>query len=142
MHFYIWLCRCLSSSGLNVSLCLFASLRRYLTLWRLPLPPRAIKIRRAQFLNFNVVDVVENNGLKLQFSSWFLIHLLLQRLYRFYYQINSIYKCVLIESKLLHWSVSYLESLSCKIFLNLKWIETQLWEGNFNLIFSTTSSTS
>ena len=64
-----------------------------------------------------VADVVENIGLKLQFSSWFSIHLLLHRLYRFYFQINSIYKCLIIESNVLHRSVSYWESLSCKIFL-------------------------
>ena len=64
------------------------------------------------------------------FSSWFSINLLLHRLYRFYNQINSIYKCVIIESNVLHRSVSYWESLSCKMFLyslrKHKWIETQL----------------
>ena len=37
--------------------------------------------------------------------------------YRFYYQINSIkfYKWVIIKSNVLHRSVSYWESLSCKI---------------------------
>ena len=56
------------------------------------------------------------HGLKLQFSSWFSIHLLLHRLCRINYQINSIDKCVIIESNVLHQSVSYWESLSCKIF--------------------------
>ena len=64
-----------------------------------------------------VEDVIEIIGLKLQFSSWFSIHILLHRLYRFYYQINSIYKCVIIESNVLHRSISFWESLSCKIFL-------------------------
>ena len=39
-----------------------------------------------------VADVVENIGLKLQFSSWISILLLLHRLCRFYHQINSICK--------------------------------------------------
>ena len=77
-----------------------------------------------------VADVVENIGLKLQFSSWFSIHLLLHRLYTFYYQINSIYECVITESNVLHRSVSYWKSLSGKIFLysllKHKWIETHL----------------
>ena len=71
--------------------------------------------------------------LKLQFSSWFSIHLLLHWLYRFYYQLYSIYKCVIIEYYVLHRSVSYWESLSCKMFLfsvhKYKWIENQLWKG-------------
>ena len=58
--------------------------------------------------------------------------------YRFYYQINSIYKCFIIESNVLHWSVSYWESLSGKNLLyslrEHKGIETQLWKGNFNPI--------
>ena len=61
-----------------------------------------------------VADVVENIGL--QFSSWCSIHLLLHRLYIFYYQINSICKCVIIESNVLPRSVSSWD-LSCKIFL-------------------------
>ena len=93
-----------------------------------------------------VAGIIENIGLTLQFSSWFSIHLLLYRLYRFYYQINSIYRCIIIESNVLHRSVFYWESLSCKIFLyslrKHKWIETQLWKGNFNPIFTTTSATS
>ena len=44
------------------------------------------------------------------FSSWFSNHLILYRLYRFYHQINSIYKCVIIEYNVLHRSVSYWES--------------------------------
>ena len=80
-----------------------------------------------------VADVVENIGLKLQCSSWLSIHLLLHRLYRFYHQINSIYKCAIIGYNVLHGSVSYWESLSCKIFLyslrKHKLIETQLWKG-------------
>ena len=71
-------------------------------------------------------------GLKLQFSSWFSIHLILHKLYIFYYQINSIYKCIIIESNVLHWSVSYWENIYCKIFLyslcKYQWIETQLWK--------------
>ena len=76
----------------------------------------------------------------------FSIHLLLHRLYRFYYQINSMCNCVIIESYVLHRSVSYWESLSSEIFLyslrKQKWIETQLWKVNFNPMFSTTSATS
>ena len=74
--------------------------------------------------------------LKLQFSSWFSIHLLLHRLYRFNYQINSIYKCFIIESNVLHRSVSYWEVYPA-IFSHYslqkhKGIETQLWKRNLN----------
>ena len=93
-----------------------------------------------------VADVAENIGLKFQFSSWFSIHLLLHQLYRFYYKINKTYKCAIMLSNVLHQSVSYWESLFCKMFLyslrKHKWIETQLWKGNFNPMFSTTSATS
>ena len=41
-----------------------------------------------------VAQAVENIGLKTEFS----FHLLLDLLYRFYCQINLIYKCVIIES--------------------------------------------
>ena len=85
-------------------------------------------------------------GRQLQFSSWFSIRLILHRLYRFYYQINSIYKCVIIESNVFHRSVSNWESLSFKTFLyslpKHKWIETQLWRRNFNPMFSITHATS
>ena len=37
-----------------------------------------------------VADVLQNIGLKLQFSNWFSTYLLLHRLYRIYYQIKSI----------------------------------------------------
>ena len=92
----------------------------------------------------NVVGII---GLKLPFSSWFLIHFLLHRSYRFYYKKKSNkYKCVIIEYKALHRSISYWESLSCKIYLHSlrkhKWIKTQVWKVNFNPLFSTTSATS
>ena len=89
-----------------------------------------------------VADVIKIIGLKLQFSSWFSIHFLLHRLYRFNYHINSIYECVIIEFNVLHRFVS----LSCKNFLfsvcTQKWIEAQLWKGNLNPMFPTTSATS
>ena len=50
-----------------------------------------------------------------------------------------------MESNVLHRSVSYWESSSCKFFLyslcTQKWIEPQLWKGNFNLMISKTSAT-
>ena len=57
-----------------------------------------------------------------------------------------IYKCIIIESNVLHRFVSYWESLSWNNFLysvcTQKWIETQLLKGNLNPMFSTTSATS
>ena len=79
-----------------------------------------------------VAEVVEN----IENETWFPIHLLLHRIYtctyRFYHQMNSINKCVIIESYVTHPSVSYGESLSCNSFLyslrKHKWIETQLFD--------------
>ena len=104
-----------------------------------------IRRHKAMCRDEHVVDVVDNIGLKLRFSSWFSIHLLLHQLYRFYYKKNSIYKCAIIESYVFHRSVSHWESVSCKSFLyslrKQRWIETQLWKGNFNPMFLTTSAT-
>ena len=58
-----------------------------------------------------VADVVENIRLKLQYSSWFSIRLLLHRLYRFFHQINSIYECVIIESNVLQWNLYLIEKV-------------------------------
>ena len=70
-----------------------------------------------------VADDLENIGMKLQFLSWFSIHLLLHRLYRF----NT---CVIIESYVLYWSVSYWESLSC-IFFSIHCVNTSGLKLNF-----------
>ena len=70
----------------------------------------------------------------------------LHRLYIIFFQIKSLYKCVIIECYVLHRSVSYWQSLSRNFFLyslrKHKWIETQIWKRDFNHVFSTTSATS
>ena len=87
-----------------------------------------------------VADVVENVGLKLQFSCWFSIHLLLHQLYTFYYETNSIY---------IH--ASLLNLISCidlylieKVYLakcfSIYCVNTSDFEHNFNPMFSTTSA--
>ena len=57
--------------------------------WQVVCGSQNIQRQNAIRRDEHVADVVENIGLKLPFSSWFSIHLLLHRLYRFYYQINS-----------------------------------------------------
>ena len=67
-----------------------------------------------------VADVVGNIGLKLKFSSWFSIHLLLHRLHRFLLSNKS----NTIESNVSHRSVSYWERLSCKIQWSIHCVNT------------------
>ena len=65
-------------------------------------------------------------------------------IYSFNFPRNSIYKCVIIEYNVLDWTVSYREIVSFNFFSlrKHKWIETLIWIGNFNPMFSTTSATS
>ena len=65
-------------------------------------------------------------------------------IYRSNFPRNSIYKCVIIEYNVLDWTVSYREIVSFNFFSlrKHKWIETLIWIGNFNPMFSTTSATS
>ena len=81
-----------------------------------------------------VADVVENNGLKPQFLSWFSIHFVLHRSYRFSYQMDLMYQCVimscidlyLIEEK--HFNEIQIDTKHCiylwrnEVFFLFKWL--------------------
>ena len=72
-----------------------------------------------------VADVVENVGLKLQFSCWFSIHLLLHQLYTFYYETNSIYIHASLLNLISCIDLYLIEKVYPAKFFSSKWVEFQ-----------------
>ena len=77
-----------------------------------------------------VADVVENIGLKLQFLSWFSIHFVLHRSYRFSYQMDSMYQCVIMSCIDLY----LIEEVYSAIFFFIHYVNTSGLKLNFEKV--------